>query len=275
MYISDIFDILSYDSPQYLKSDNIETFSREHEEKDFGNESDNSIFLFESKENNNLYENFTTNYETNPHLKKLESSTDKNVLFEVNKNEDNPRPLRGRKRKKINLNNTGIHTKYSSDNLLIKTQVHFISFIIYFSNAVLDHLGDRKNVERFVKVDYKFKKNANQNNTKILKNSDIGYVLCQNISRKFKKDKDYNKKLYNEVIKDDKIKYLLSLKYLDLFKNVYYKNIRKYKFNIGDYEDIIDLFKAKMYEDFLEKNYDKNKNYKIKLEECAYNNYIQ
>ena len=57
---------------------------------------------------------------------------------------------------KGNKNKLKYHDKNSSDNLLRKIQVHYISFIISFINEILKNLDYNK---RFFKLDYKFKFN--------------------------------------------------------------------------------------------------------------------
>ena len=48
---------------------------------------------------------------------------------------------RGRQRQMINNENLKIHDKFSTDNLLRKIQVHYLSFIISILNEILEQLN--------------------------------------------------------------------------------------------------------------------------------------
>ena len=235
----EIFDLITFSSENLLNENEINPFPI-------------NPYTIES----NSFENGVNNHNNN-------------IFFNVTKSVLH---LRGRKRK--HYVNQKCHDKYIPDNLLRKIQVHFLSFIIDYSNAVLFKFGNKRNV--FFDIDYKFKSNIKKDFLSFLKASDIGYVLCQNISFKYSKyRKNINKIIYKDVTKYKFIQYLLSKNYLELFKQVYYKNIRKYHFTIGNYSDIIDLSNAKMYEDLLKKIEFEDNDYKAKLEECIYKNYIK
>ena len=197
------------------------------------------------------------------------------LLFNVEKQDK----YRGRKRKRIiplKLHfEPFFHNKYVCDNLLRKVQVHYMNFIIDYSNSILKKYGYKKE-DFFVAIDYKFKRNVKKDNVNLLKESDIGYVLCQNICSKFKnKENSNNIKIFQKVTKNEIIKYLLSENYLQLFKNVYHKNERIFSFKIRDYSDIIDLTSTKMFEDLLKKKGNEKKDYREKLKEIVYINYIK
>ena len=126
---------------------------------------------------------------------------------------------RGRKGNEIkdNINKVKIHDKNSSDNLLIKIQVHYISFIVSFINEILKNLNYK---QRFFKLDYKFKKNVKKEFVESLKTQNIGDIICNEISDKYDKKK-YNKKnnisIYNEVKNDEILRKIFSENYLLLF----------------------------------------------------------
>ena len=197
------------------------------------------------------------------------------LLFNVEKQDK----YRGRKRKQIiplKLHfEPFFHDKYVSDNLLRKVQVHYMNFIIDYSNSILKKYGYREE-DFFVDIVYKFKSNIKKVNVNLLKSSEIGYVLCQNICTSFStKENDNNVKIFQKVTKNEIIKYLLSENYLQLFKNVYHKNERIFSFKIRDYSDIIDLTSTKMFEDLFKKKGNEKKDYREKLKEIVYINYIQ
>ena len=98
----------------------------------------------------------------------------------------------GRKRKIENENETfgnTCHNKYYSDNIIRKIQSHFISFI----NCVLKELGY---TDEFYNINNKFKINVNKTNIIKINNTNIGYILSQKISSKYKKDQETNKIIY-------------------------------------------------------------------------------
>ena len=195
------------------------------------------------------------------------------LLFNVEKKDK----YRGRKRKESKLNyGHFIHSKDTSDNLLRKIQIHYMTFIVDYSNAILKKYGYRKKEDFFVNISSDFKENIKKDNINLLKKSNIGYVLCQNISSKFTTMRnDKNIKIFEKVTENNIIKHLLSENYLQLFKDVYHKNKRIIYFKIGDYSDIIDLTNTKMFEDLLKKNINEKEDYKEKLKKSVNMNYIK
>ena len=191
---------------------------------------------------------FKTNYITFDVLKKNQSKGRK-------KNSDN------------SLYYGKCHNKYSKDNITSKIQVNYISFIYFFVNIVLEELNIN---HRFKKINYKFKKNVNQNHILQLKNSTIGKILCQEISPKYTKNNGDNKKVFEKLKNMPIIKDILFSNYLSLFqiykegiKNIQIKNIN---INLADK-------KIKMYKD-IEQKYDYDSNYLDKLKEYI-DNYTQ
>lgn len=165
-----------------------------------------------------------------------------------------------------------IHSKNVPDNILRKIKIHFLSFIIDYANAIiLEFTFERKKDEFFKNINSKFKQNANKKLFNNLKNKDIGYILQQNISDKFKKLKlDNNKNLYYKAIQNNDIKNLFSENFLSLFNSIYYKNIRKINYN----QHIIDLYNANMFEDLLKKVHaDIDISYRNNIFECIKKNF--
>lgn len=178
--------------------------------------------------------------------------------------------LKGRKRKgDRNYENKKIHNKYSVDNIQRKIKVHFMTFIIHFANAVLKNYGYKQS---FSEVRYDEKKNVNKEDILKLKSIDIGEILKKKISDKFLKNKDNNKQIYEEVIQNENIKYIFSLKCIYIFKNYYYKDIKdKKNFKFDDVNININLSnsKIKIFEDLLKKNGGNNNEYTKKIKEIA------
>ena len=225
----------------------------------------------------NLYCKYFTENEINDSEIEENEPKERASLFNVEKQEN----YRGRKRKRKEIIDSKlnyeplIHSKYTSDNLLRKVQTHYMTFIIDYSNTILKKYGYWEKEDFFVNISYDFKKNVNKDNINLLKKSSIGYVLCQNISSKFKTmGNDKNIKIFKKVTENDIIKHLLSENYLKLFKDVYHKNKRIISFNIGDYFDIIDLTNTKMFEDLLKKKRNEKEDYKERLKESLNIYYI-
>lgn len=163
----------------------------------------------------------------------------------------------GRKRKGENKReiNERCHDKFRCDNMQIKIQSHYITFINDFTNSILECLGYEGS--KFYKIDYKYKSKINKNFVSSLKSLSIGDILSQNISPKFsKQNKDKNKLVYKQIENIPGVKNLLSLNYLELFKNIYYKNERN--INLSCFGKNINIYlskeKVEMFEDLLEKN---------------------
>lgn len=175
--------------------------------------------------------------------------------------------------------NDKIHNKFSTDNLLRKVQVHYMTFIISFVNEILGYLNYK---EKFLKLDYEFKKNVNKTNIQNLKTKNIKDIICNKISKKYR-NKETNNLLICEEIKDKKenelINNILSENYLKLFKKIYYKsnkiiNLKEY----GLDENIVLSRNIKMFDDLLKvkenEDYDNHDQYIKYIKECAIQNYL-
>ena len=172
-----------------------------------------------------------------------------------------------------NQKNSKIHDKFSSDNLLRKIQVHYLSFIRNFLNDILKYLNYK---ERFFKLDYKFTKKVNKKFVKELKSKTLGEIISNIISDKYRKyESNKNKEIYEIVKKNEVLNNILSENYLKLFKKVYFKS--KKKLNLKEYGLDIDIILSKdvkMYEDLLKKDKDGNKEYEKELNKCAIRNFM-
>ena len=214
------------------------------------------------KEKNNLYflekkdkpKKSSINFISKSHLKK-KRGREKRKHNEINENEDN--------------GCVKIHDKNTSDNILRKIQVHYLSFIVSFINEILYNL---KFKQRFLKLSYSFKKNIKKEFVNSLKTKDIGEILCNKISDKYKKDENINKNIYNKIKEDKVLKNIFSEKYLILFKKIYFKSNKL--INLSEYglNKIINLSdKVKMYQDLLNdiEKLDINKKYMKSINDCA------
>lgn len=219
-------------------------------------------------------------------LEEEEKKNENNIYFFENQekqydnlDENNLLKKRGRGNKK-SLNSSSsekgkkIHDKNSTDNLLRKIQVHYLSFIISFLNAILENLNYK---QRFLKLDYNFKKNVNKNFVDSLKEKTIKEVICNKISCKYRKqEKDANKAICEEIKNDKILNNILSENYLSLFKKIYYKNNGYVNLKEYGLDKEIHLSKnVKIFKDLIEA-YDSNeeKDYKKNIRECASQNYL-
>ena len=174
-----------------------------------------------------------------------------------------------------NAKENKIHDKFSTDNLLRKIQVHYLSFIISFLNDILKNLNYS---HRFLKLDYEFKKNVNKSFVECLKGKSIGEIICNKISSKYRKqDENNNKNIYEEIQKDEVLNKILSENYLKLFQKIYYKsniiiNLKEY----GLDKDIFLSKDVKMYKDLLKGNeaFEGYKDYQKNIDQCAIQNYF-
>ena len=114
------------------------------------------------------------------------------------------------------------HGNKSFDNIERKIQVHFLNFVISFSNDALRYYFKNSSFS-FKKMNQKEKIKVNFNNVSKLKKSKIKDLLNSEISVKFKNfDKNENKKLLSQL-KETWLDKLFDMNYLDLFK-YYYNN---------------------------------------------------
>jgi len=90
-----------------------------------------------------------------------------------------------------------IHDKYSVDNMLRKIQIHYLNFIIGFLNEILKNLNYE---QRFLKLNYEYKKNVNKDFVERLKKSTLKDIVIIKISRKYKNyDNNINKKHSEDI----------------------------------------------------------------------------
>ena len=180
---------------------------------------------------------------------------------------------RGRKRtKKLKYYRT--HHFDSIDNNLRKIHINFITFIVYYINVILNQLNYK---ERFYNLSYSFKKRINKMILEDLKSQTIKDIISNNISEKYKNiNKNINYEIVSKIESENLLNKILSEKYIDLFKKVYFKNNRCIDLRKYGHNKIIILPKyIKMYKELLIKNEKKDKNIKKKFEECIKQYFLQ
>ena len=179
-------------------------------------------------------------------LNKKRRGRPKQKQEEINKNEDN--------------HYIKIHDKNTSDNLLRKIQVHYLSFIVLFLNEILGFLNLKK---QFLRLNYQFKMNVKKEFFNSLKVKTIGDIICNQISNKYKCEQNYNENIYKKTKGNVVLKNLYSENYLLFFKKIYIKsekiiNLREYGLN----KKIILSDKVKMFKDLIK---NKDNIYKEKI----------
>ena len=120
------------------------------------------------------------------------------------------------------------HLKTHFDNLQIKIQVNFISFLINLSNDAVCSIFKENKQYNFKDIDHTFKINVSHQNLDFLKSSKIKDVLSIKISKKYSKYKNnqnINEQLLDEVCqKSPWLNNFFNLNYLDVFKSYYYND---------------------------------------------------
>ena len=140
-----------------------------------------------------------------------ENINDRTDIFRVN-------AVNGRERRRSRIN------KIRKDNMIIKIQVHFFNFVIYFCNDALK-TEFKHSLYSFKKINYRNSSSINSNYIFKLKNSKIKDILNFEISPKYRRyDKFENKKLLEKIIPSSEwLNHLFEMNYLDLFKSYYNK----------------------------------------------------
>ena len=161
-----------------------------------------------------------------------------------------------------------VHTSTDYDNILRKVQVHYLTFIVNFINAILDEIYPHDKKKRFLNMGYDMKKIVNHNYIENLKNKTIGEILQLHPSPKYKiyPNKNINQENYQKIYDDNNfLKNFFDMNYLEFFNQYYYHSKRI----IMIYGKQITFKKAKFFCDLLEKN----KKAASKIEEVVKSHY--
>ena len=199
--------------------------------------------------------------------KEEESSSQDSIPMLINN-----KTIRGRKAKNKIYKNKKCHDNNRTDNLLRKIQVHFISFIVSFINVIIKNLNYN---EKFLKLDYNYKKNNKKDFVESLKKKTIREIICTNISDKYKHSSINTNTLLYEKIKNEKVIFnILEDNYLNLFRNIYYKSNKVINLNeYGLNKKIVLSNEVKMFKDLL-KGINSNKIHQKKINESVKRNYL-
>ena len=191
-----------------------------------------------------------------------ENEESKVVLFKTKKHKK-----RGRKKSLntfLNFKKTKrkTHCKTDDDNVRIKIQVHFLTFVINITNDVIDkYFQAKKNGIYFRQINYFDKKNITLSHISRLKDCSIKDILQKiKITPKCRNQgEDYNKDICDKYLKliegDESLNWIndfFNMNYLDLF-GYYYTYEKKSDFVIRG-RKINYSTKTKPFYDLLEKN---------------------
>lgn len=242
-------------------------------------ESENSTNSFDNSRNeNDSIENQINTISTDEMIKIFKDNSEKEIEYNTNKfiiikEEEDTTQQRNKKRGRkctSEEEKEKSHDKYSNDNKQRKIQVHYLTFIISFINDILASFGIGN---KFFNLDYEFKKTVNKRKSAELKSSNIGEIISNKVSEKFKKkEKNNNSILYKSFKANGFLEKIFDMNYLTFFRMFYLKNekivdLRKF----GIEKEITLSEKTETYYDLLKKEDDEE--YIKQLNECIEKNY--
>ena len=179
----------------------------------------------------------------------------KEIFKTIQKSDKDPfKKFAGRKRKNPskNYDEEKMHDKFSQDNVTRKIQIHVMNSLIQYVNEIVSKIDlGLEHIPVFNKIDYSFKKNITKKIFEENKKKTIENLIEREVSSKFKKfSRDSNKRELEKIKNNEIIKNILSQKYIDYFREVYYKNERSIDLSKYGLKKIINLSKkVKLYED--------------------------
>ena len=185
----------------------------------------------------------------NNELEIIGKSFSSNKLFIINKKRKRGRYIF----KNIENKNRRIHDCHSSDNILRKIQIHYLNYIISFTNDLVKTFSNH-NYLQFKRLNYKIKSEINYESVKRLKEMKIRDILKLPISSKyFTYDIRYiNKRIFEKV--SNLYPFLndyFNMTYLEVFNKFYIKFDKVINF---EGKEIYLSESTKTFSDLLEKN---------------------
>jgi len=141
--------------------------------------------------------------------KLLEKKTNRGRQKNIIKNENNENDRENTKKS---------HDKNSLDNIKNKIQVDAINCLRKCVNCIKFKLDKQKD-KKFLDIEADFKKNVKNKEFEKMKETKLCEILTKNLSSKYQKfPKNYNKQLYNEMVKDPNYKILIEFLNEDFLK---------------------------------------------------------
>ena len=108
-----------------------------------------------------------------------------------------------RGRKSFKKANSHTHSALDDDNILRKIQVHFLTFLVSFTNDYIDSIFpniNKKSIPHFRQIDYKVKRTINHKSIEEMKSLTIGEILKKQASPKNKTCvNNINELIYNKL----------------------------------------------------------------------------
>ena len=190
-----------------------------------------------------------------PSKKNIFKSTYFSKIDENNIENENANKKNKRGRKTLSeVRTKRVHDASDYDNVLRKIQVHYLTFIIAFTNDVIEaFIPDNKEL-KFKNLSYELKRTVTHSYVEHLKNKTIGEILQFRVSRKNRNSVgSINQQIYQKICTSNPfLKQFFDMPYLELFNNYYYKSNRNFSFE-GIKLKISQ--KTKFFVDLLQKNY--------------------
>lgn len=125
-----------------------------------------------------------------------------------------------------------MHSSTDFDNICRKMQVHFLNFIVQFTNEIINNLIPNERKLHFLYIDYNIKKTVNHNAIMSLKEKKIKDILVLTPSSKYKfrnthNNNNYNEEVYNELNEsNDVMKNIFDMNYIEFFNKYYMSKTR-------------------------------------------------
>ena len=216
------------------------------------------INLIENNNNNSIESNsiecnsIESNYKYNNNLIERNSKYN-DILIDINSKEKNNNYEEEKlfiKRKRGGKSNN----IYRTDNIFKRITVHYLNSIIMLLNEVINNLKLEGIKGKFKMINYNFKRYFNKTKFNQIKKNSLNYFLILENNNKYK-NKNLNKTLYTQIeakSKTDRIlnrilNKIMSNSYIDIFKDIYYKNNKDINF-----EGLL-FHIPRTFDDFLEK----------------------
>ena len=145
----------------------------------------------------------TPNEETKEKNEMMAKKTKFKKIFNLKTYDKNKNLIYKKRGRRSTKEITHVHSALDDDNILRKIQVHFLSFLVSFTNDYLKALFEKqgkKEILQFKNFDYKLKKTINHDSIENMKSLKIGNILQMAASPKNKTcDKDINEIIYKKL----------------------------------------------------------------------------
>ena len=212
---------------------------------------DSNGFQINFDESSHLYENELNHINYNVlNLEKCETAiSNLNNEENINNNKDlknnkSKKNLLGKKKKKK-------HSKYSTDNIIIKIKSYFLIYLSNFINKLINNkyngnIGHEILQKQLLKID--IKKFSSKDDKQLL-NKTLEIIFSENISGIYKQyNKEHNKILIKKLLKEEDeekrecFKKLFNLTFIECLNHLRGSEIIKELFGLGPLDNFLNLF---------------------------------